>query len=236
MSTFGFLRLPRELRDEMYRLALVSPKPLSIYNTTKYPSFCCCNTYLGSEFCPRFYGQDQKDVFTGHLHPALRQCQTKTSPRKKRACSLKLPLEASKEHPDYSPWYPNVALLSACRQLNSEAVPILYGENRFSFDERKLLVVEDNQYEYEFAVGPAYASATAICFDFLSSLAASTLPYIRKLSFYSLPRQWQHGRVFEFIARKTAVNDLELTFTAFRKHDNPWGLDVSTLPYSCEEN
>ncbi len=64
------------------------------------------------------------------------------------------------------------------------------------------------------------------------SLSEPLVGLIRKLKFHTYPLYWTHQRVFEFIACKTNVNDLELHLgDPWSLRSVPWRCDVTTLPW-----
>jgi hypothetical protein len=165
MSSFNFLNLPEELRNEIYRHVLVSPTDLVIFNTTPNLAFCCCDTLFVHNEGPTFYGGNESRVFTNQLPKGLRKCNTKELPAR-APCSLNLPKSTVKTFGNFFQWHPNIALLRTCKQIYQEALRIVYGENRFCFDERFLLVLDKDFSDTNLLSGPAFISATAICFDF----------------------------------------------------------------------
>jgi hypothetical protein len=80
--------------------------------------------------------------------------------------------------------------------------------------------------------GPSFMSATAICFDWLMSLPERALRSVRKLKFYTNPDNWQHRRVFEFIARHTKIDDVEMLFATQKPWAHPWQSKISIPPWS----
>jgi hypothetical protein len=231
MASPNFFNFAREIRDEIYEYALVSPSNLQIFNTTPNPQSCCCDTHFVHNVGPTFYGVHQRETFKNQLPSDIRECDSKELPPR-RACSLSLPQGTCTEYTEFRQWHPNAALLRACRQLNQEALPILYGKNRFCFDEHKLLILRESFSERALLPGPSFMSATAICFDWLKSLPEPTLHFIRKIEFNTNPFTWRHRRVFEFITKKTRVDDVELTFNTWNPWHHPWESDISILPWS----
>lgn len=242
----GLFSLAREIRDEIFHHALVSPKDLVIFSTEDHPAFCCCDTILVDGVGPKFFGEDGNADFTNQIPSAEAfeeaqryyndgkgyfsaapgaPCRTNSRPHQ-RVCSLR---ESLPEHEKLDQWHPSVALLRTCRQFYEEALPILYSDNRFFFDERAL----DN--DRGDLSAPQRISAPEVCFDFLSSLPMSTLRLIRKLKFRTDMQYWNHGRVFDFISRMTGTEDVEIHF--FGRHkpglDDPglFNVDVRSLPW-----
>jgi len=63
------------------------------------------------------------------------------------------------------------------------------------------------------------------------SLSESSVGLIRKLKFHTKPLSWVHQRVFEFIACKTKVDNVQLHFDSWRPWSEPWFCDVTVLPW-----
>jgi hypothetical protein len=234
MAALSVFSLAQEIRDEIYHYALVSPSDLLIFNTTPNPVSCCCDTLLRHNVGPSFYGADQRETFGKQLPDGLRTCDTQELPRR-RACSLNLP-QGTPDYADFYQWHPNVAMLRACKQLHREALPILYSQNRFCFDDRMLLIFRKVHSETKFLPGPSFMSAPAICFDFLMSLPEPILHFIRKIKFHTDPYHWEHRRLFEFVAQKTKVDDVELAFATQQTWHVPWRSNVTTLPWTSGYN
>ncbi|KAK3691616.1 hypothetical protein LTR37_018533 [Vermiconidia calcicola] len=118
-DAFPFMRLPRELRDEIYELALVMPKSGISVDTI--------DSGDGSKNGPFSFEVFSRDYNESHWR---RSYIHKFDPDKDRIDQVHF--FSNKRILECRPFQSNLALLLVSKQLYQEAMPIFYGGNHFA--------------------------------------------------------------------------------------------------------